>query len=326
MTAKRKPAARTTQTVKRGKAVRAKAAPRRPAARRVSLLTRMLDAQPFAPATIRRVAITAFLGLIAVVGFQVASMTGVNAYVQQEAIAAVGRAGFSVKRIEVVGANRIDRMHVYDIALAQQDRSMAAFDLAEVRSQLLQYGWVSDARVSRRLPDTLVIDLVERTPVAVWQDRGRYTLIDDRGTILPGVDPASMPGLPVIVGHNANLKMRNLQELLDFAPALRPQLAGATWIGNRRWDLRFRTGETLALPENVEQAQTAFSDFARMDGVNRLLGRGIRRFDMRIADRFVLRRGRAGDLGDLGLISGSDRRTETPAASSTAPTSSARGG
>ena len=30
-------------------------------------------------------------------------------------------------------------------------------------------GWVKDARVSRRLPDTLVIDIVERTPAALWQ-------------------------------------------------------------------------------------------------------------------------------------------------------------
>ena len=33
------------------------------------------------------------------------------------------------------------------------------------------FGWVKDARVSRRLPDTLVIDIVERTPAALWQNQ-----------------------------------------------------------------------------------------------------------------------------------------------------------
>src|SRR3546814_9807317 len=66
-------------------------------------------------------------------------------------------------------------------------------------------------------------------------------------------------------------------------------LAGATWVGNRRWDLRFQTGETLSLPEGKEEASTALVNFARMDGVNRLLGRGILRFDMRDPDKFVLR-------------------------------------
>ena len=64
------------------------------------------------------------------------------------------------------------------------------------------------------------------------------------------------------------------------------------------------------MPDDITAAHTAFADFARLDGVNRLRGRGIRRFDMRIADRFVIRPGRDGDLGDLNLIVGSDRAVE----------------
>ena len=113
-----------------------------------------------------------------------------------------------------------------------------------------------------------------------------------------------MPDLPIIVGHRANQRMGELQTLLAVAPALQPRLAGATWIGNRRWDLRFKTGEVLALPDDAAEAATALANFARMDGVNRLLGRGIVRFDMRIADRFVFRPGRAGDLGNLDALDG----------------------
>ncbi len=77
--------------------------------------------------------------------------------------------GSEVRKVEVVGADRIDRLKVYDIALAQKDRSMAAVDLEDVRGDLMKYGWIKDARVSRRLPDTLVVDIVERTPAAIWQ-------------------------------------------------------------------------------------------------------------------------------------------------------------
>lgn len=306
------------QTVKRGKAAKPKSAPRRaPAARRPSLLTRALAAQPFSPATLRRVFVTLFVGLILVILWQVASVTGINAYVRAEAVEAVGRAGFAVKKIEMHGANRINRDHVYGIALQQKERSMLAFDLAEVRNDLMRYGWVADVRVSRRLPDTLVIDLVERTPVAIWQDRGHYTLIDRKGVVLPGVDPASVPDLPVLVGQGANRRMDDLEKLLAAAPALRPQLAGASWVGNRRWDLRFKTGEVLALPEDPERASATFADFARLDGVRRLLGRGLRRIDMRLPDRMVLRPGREGDLGDLNQLSAGDRTTRIEPAAST---------
>ena len=292
----------TGQTVRRGKATRP-----RNGARRQPVGQRLLAAQPLSPATIRRVSVVLFVGLMLGLAYAIASFTGFNAYLRDEAVAAIGRAGFSVRRIEVVGANRVDRLKIYDIALQQKDRSMAAFDIEEVRQELLAYGWVGDARVSRRLPDTLVINLVERSPVAVWQVGGRYTLIDAQGVRLPGIDAATMPGLPVLVGENPREQMPAFQRLLDAAPALKPQVAGAAWVGDRRWNLRFKSGETLALPEDERRARDAFAEFARMDGVNRLLGRGIERFDMRFDGQLVFRPGRDGDLGDLGLISGSDR-------------------
>ena len=50
----------------------------------------------------------------------------------------------------------------------------ALVDVDAIRSRLLQFGWVKDARVSRRLPDTLVVDIVERTPAALWQNQGGW--------------------------------------------------------------------------------------------------------------------------------------------------------
>lgn len=288
-----KPRAQTT--VKRGRPAASRAPRRSP---RVPMTTRLFARLPFAPATIRRAITGVALVGIATVTWIGASVTGVTAWAGDEIAAAVGRAGFEVKRIEVVGANRIDRLQVYDIVLRERDRSMAAVDLDAVREGLLSYGWVGDARISRRLPDTLVVELVERSPVAVWQRRGQLSLIDARGTVLDDADIAAAEGLPVIVGTGANQQMASLATLLETAPALRPQLAGASWVGNRRWDLRFHSGEILALPEGEEAAIRAFGDFARMDGINRLLGRGIVRFDMRDGDRLVLRPARDGAVRD----------------------------
>jgi cell division protein FtsQ len=154
---------------------------------------------------------------------------------------------------------------------------------------MLKLGWVKDARISRRLPDTLVVDIVERDPVAVWQHDGQLHLIDVQGVVLQSVATDDMPDLPLVVGPDANRQTAGLNKLMENAPALKPMLAGATWVGNRRWDLRFQSGETLSLPEGDRASAAALVNFARMDGVNRLLGRGIVKFDMRDPDRFVLR-------------------------------------
>ncbi|WP_186402675.1 cell division protein FtsQ/DivIB [Sphingopyxis sp. P1IMeth2] len=275
---------------------RAKAPPRRPSRapkRRRSVkqsrLNMVINALPISPAHLQRVANwTIGIGLAGVLVLG-AEVTGVTAKIHEEWAQAVGRAGFQVKKVEVVGADRIDRLKVYDIALAQKDRSMAAVELDDVRRDLMQYGWIKDARVSRRLPDTLVVDIVERTPAAIWQNDGRLSLIDDSGVVLEPVTVATMPDLPLVIGPNANRRAQDLDALLAEASSLKELLAGATWVGNRRWDLRFRSGETLSLPEGDTEAKAALAKFAHMDGANRLLGRGILRFDMRDPSRFVLR-------------------------------------
>lgn len=275
---------------------RGKAPPRRPARapkkrRKVqtSRLNAIINALPISPQRLQKVANwTIGLSLCAVVAIG-AHATGVTAKIHEEYAQAVGRAGFQVKKVEVVGADRIDRLKVYDIALAQKDRSMAAVDLEDVRGDLMRYGWIKDARVSRRLPDTLVVDIVERTPAAIWQHNNRLSLIDEKGVVLEPVTVATMPDLPPVIGPKANQRSQDLDRLLTEASSLKELLAGATWVGNRRWDLRFRSGETLSLPEGEAEAKAALAKFAHMDGANRLLGRGILRFDMRDPARFVLR-------------------------------------
>ena len=257
--------------------------------KRQSTLDRVIEALPVSEATLQRMASWAIVGIFGAGVVVVAMFFGVPAMAHKQAALLAARAGFEVDKVEVRGVERMDELPVYNIALGQVDRSMLSLDLPKVRSEMLKLGWIKDARISRRLPDTLVVDIVERDPVAVWQHGGRLHLIDVTGVVLQPVSANAMPDLPLVVGPDANRQTAGLNALMDNAPALKPMLAGATWVGNRRWDLRFQSGETLSLPEGDKGSAAALVNFARMDGVNRLLGRGLVKFEMRDPDRFVLR-------------------------------------
>ncbi len=257
--------------------------------KRQSWVDRVIDILPISEATLQRMASWAIVGIFAAVLVGLSMIFGLPAMAQKQAAEIAARAGFEVEKVEVRGVERMDELSVYNIALGQVDRSMLALDLPHVRDEMLRLGWVKDARISRRLPDTLVVDIVEREPVAVWQHEGQLHLIDVGGVVLQSVSANAMPDLPLVVGPNANRQTASLNKLMENTPALKPMLAGATWVGNRRWDLRFQSGETLSLPEGEKDSANALVNFARMDGVNRLLGRGIVKFDMRDPDRFVLR-------------------------------------
>jgi cell division protein FtsQ len=193
-----------------------------------------------------------------------------------------GKAGFVVRSIEIKGIKHMERLPVYEAAVDQESTAMPLVDLTTIRDKLLKFGWVEDARVSRRLPDTLVIDIVERTPAAIWQNQGKLALVDKEGVVLAPVPVDKMPDLPLLIGPDANRRTVALNRLLDAAPRIRPMLAGATWVGARRWNFEFQSGETLMLPEGEELAAQALKKFELLDKNARLLGRGYVHFDMRL--------------------------------------------
>jgi cell division protein FtsQ len=161
--------------------------------------------------------------------------------------------------------------------------------VTRIRERLLRFGWVQDARVSRRLPDTLVIDIVERTPSALWQDKQQLALIDGEGVVLDRVPVDKMPDLPLVIGPGANSKAGQLKTIMAAAPTMQAQLASATWVGGRRWDLSFQSGETVALPEGERAAKDALARFAKVDRSAGLLGRGLVRFDLRLPGKMIVR-------------------------------------
>jgi cell division protein FtsQ len=286
--------------VKRGKAKRpqSRSTARKPAPRGPSIVSRMLARfwalVPVRTETIERAMTAATVVLIMAALGALTWYSGIPAYAGTELAQAAGRAGFKVKRVEVTGIERMEALTVYAVALNQHSMAMPLVDLDRVRDDLMRYSWIEDARVSRRLPDTLVVDVVERKPAAIWQNNQKLSLIDDEGVVLERVDPNAAPDLPLLVGHNANRQIEGLNQLLDAVPAMKPMIAGASWVGNRRWDLRFQSGEVLALPEGDDIAAAALAKFARIDGMERLLGRGFVRFDMRDPSKFVVRVSRTG--------------------------------
>ena len=251
--------------------------------------TAIMRVLPFTEEQLHKVFLIAIFALLAVAAWVIASMAGLTLLLDQQFAATASRAGFEVNRVEVRGVERLNRLKVYERVLGAKDRAMPQVDLAELRSGLLDLNWVKDARVARQLPDTIVIDIVERTPHAVLRKPDRLVLIDASGNELEPISQANAKGMLRSSGPGAQAQVEALGTLLDAAPALRPQVASAVWMGNRRWNLTFKTGQLLALPMGEKESAGALIDFARQDGQHRLIGGKATAFDMRIPPRIYIR-------------------------------------
>jgi cell division protein FtsQ len=262
---------------------------RKARAKTSGLLDRAMNALPFTQEQWYRFFTVLILGAVLVLGVLLLKVTGLWDVGEQQVARVAANAGYKVANVRVTGTRRLSPARIYEKALAREDLSMMLVDLEELRGELRAISWVQDARVSRQLPDSLVIDIVERQPHAVLVQPSGLALIDATGRELGPVSATAAGDMLRISGAGAQGKVQELASLLDQAPALRPQVRAAEWIGNRRWNLTFATGQALFLPEGEESAKAAIISFARADGMHRLVGGEAVSFDLRNAPRMYMR-------------------------------------
>jgi cell division protein FtsQ len=285
--------------VRRGRGAPARS--RKPS--KVSVPKKIANKLPVDHKRANKVAGVVFGGFVLAIAAVVLFALDIPAKAERAAGTAIGRAGFIVRGYQIAGLRHMNRAVVDEVVTDELRRATEAsgtdkapealVDVSAIRGRLLRFGWVKDARVSRRLPDSLVIDIVERTPSALWQNQGQLALIDNEGVMLDRVAVDKMPDLPLLIGPGANGEAEELGRLMNAVPTLKPQLASATWVGGRRWDLNFQSGETVALPEGETAAKTVLVKFAKLDKSAGLLGRGILRFDLRNPGQMTVRLPRA---------------------------------
>ena len=213
---------------------------------------------------------------------------GLHARAATELAAASARAGFAARQVQVVGNRNQDRLSIYAAALDAPTDSLLGLDLGAIRARVEALPWIAAATVSRRWPDTLVVEVTERAPVALWQHQRRYRVIDAAGEVLPVTDPAEMRDLPLVVGAGANREATALLQTLQAHPELARAMRAAILVGERRWDIRLATGETLSLPEGAEAAR-ALKRLAALERETPVRGQGFLRLDLRVPDRLVIR-------------------------------------
>lgn len=188
-------------------------------------------------------------------------------------------AGFRLAAVRVKGASPLATADILKAAGVYKDQPLAGMDLAAIRRRIESVGWVHDVRVVRLLPDTLMIQVVERRQLAVWQEAGRRQVIDVRGAPIPEADPARFPGLPLVVGPGANDSAADLLLELSRRPAVMSQVDALVRVDRRRWDLKLKSGGVIQLPSEGEAAALRrLDDLDRASGMMRI---GFDRLDLR---------------------------------------------
>ncbi len=186
--------------------------------------------------------------------------------------------GLNLQNVRLVGVSPQAADDVKKALPFHRGDPLAFMDLAAVQKDVENVGWVRSATVRRQLPGSLIVTVVERPRLAVWQYHGQDTVIDDQGQVIPEARADRFPDLPLVVGEGANETANDVLELMRSRAQLLQKTYALQRVDTRRWNILLKNGAVIKLPA-LDQDQA----FTRLDALiaqRRVLDQGFAEIDL----------------------------------------------
>lgn len=225
--------------------------------------------------------------LIALATVREAAPNGTLATVRERVGGVTALAGLRITDVVIQGrANTPEPLLRAAISVNKGD-PILGFSVEAARQRIESLSWVEQATVERQLPGTVVVYLKERRPFAIWQNQGKFMLIDRNGQVVANQNVAEFRQLPLVVGPGAPTDAATLIDALTDRPDLQKRVVAAVRVGERRWNLQLTNGTSVMLPEG--HTVEAIDRLMQLQRQHELLDRPLAAIDMRLGDRLVVR-------------------------------------
>jgi cell division protein FtsQ len=192
-----------------------------------------------------------------------------------------------VQTIEFHGQSNTPEVRLRDALGISKGDPILGFSVEGARKRIEALSWVEHVAVERRLPGTIYVDITERRPYAIWQNQGKFQLIDRNGEVVTNEDVAAFADLPLVVGLGAPAHAADMLTALAAVPDIKSRVVAIVRVGERRWNLQLKNNITIMLPEGHEPA--ALARLQDLEQQQQLLDRPLLFVDMRLPDRLAVR-------------------------------------
>jgi cell division protein FtsQ len=105
-----------------------------------------------------------------------------------------------LKKIVITGNEVLKRGDILKLADVRIGEKLFDVQLDAIRRRIEKHRFVKLAHVYRNLPDVLIIEVIERRPVAMINSRGRIYLLDEDGNIMRYEVAGRVFNVPLISG------------------------------------------------------------------------------------------------------------------------------
>lgn len=199
--------------------------------------------------------------------------------------------GFKLENIIIEGQKNSKTSDILAALNLKKDTPVFAINLPLVKKALEQNSWIEAAAAKRKLPNTIHIYILERTPVAVWQINQNLFLIDEQGHKIQPLSPELLKNyshLLRVVGKGANVYAAKLIDDIAVYPELAVKIKAAIRYGERRWDLELEQDITVKMPER--DFPKAYKYLAELNRAAKLFDQNYKVLNFRDYNKFYIQK------------------------------------
>ena len=162
-------------------------------------------------------------------------------------------------------------------------------DINHIQKIINQIDSVESSNVRIKDSGVLLVEVIERKPVAVYRENDDLTLIDLKGYKINNIFSRNdRKDLPLIVGTEGNYQVKEALEIYQLLSIYLNEIRGLIRIGERRWDIIFKNNKRIKLPE--KHPKRSLRNFLSSDKSYLISSNDFVIIDLRFTNKIILRK------------------------------------
>ncbi|MDR1234321.1 MAG: cell division protein FtsQ/DivIB [Holosporales bacterium] len=201
----------------------------------------------------------------------------------------LGSAGFIVKTIDVSyiddDGNRCPINPRDELNLGiEKGESIFKLSAHDIHTSIMKDSSIHKAIVKKKLPNSIIIYITKKIPMAIFQHDAKFSLIDENGTNIEDVSVKTSK-FPIIVGEDANLHAKSIMDTIKQYDIVNKGLETLIFIRKRRWNMVV-FGMNIKLPEtNIDKTFDVLSGLLQQENINK---KTVKSIDLRVPGNVII--------------------------------------
>ena len=177
---------------------------------------------------------------------------------------------FKIQNIKIVNNHLIDENKIIEKLTEIYEKNILFIEKNDIEKPLKSIDFLEKVEVKKKYPNTIIINVYETKPVAIFFKENSKYLLDNSSNLIPFNENLLSDNLPNIFGEDAEKDFVNFFNQLENNNFPKQRVKNFYYFKIGRWDLELSNNQIIKFPASkmVEAIQQSVELLTRKDFEN----------------------------------------------------------